>query len=162
MKTKTILHRSLWLIFILLLTACNLRAYYAPPTPTMISSPIETATLQSSATKTPMPADTTPLQSFTLNGLCMAYIMDGNLYMQESGGQPIQLTNSGQDRRPMFSDDGQKIVFFRGAVNQKNAVYSINADSSQEQVLVTSDSLMALGLGYDQESELGDLAFVPG
>ena len=47
-----------------------------------------------------------------VNGLRVAYIVTGNLYVQNSGGQPMQLTNSGVDSTPIFSDDGQKIVFF--------------------------------------------------
>jgi len=55
-----------------------------------------------------------PLPFQMLEGLRVAYIIDGNLYVQDSGKQAVQLTYSGQDGGPIFSDDGQKIVFYRG------------------------------------------------
>ena len=113
----------------------------APQTPTIL--PTET------------PATTaTPLPLFTLDGLRMAYIIDGNLYVQDSGGQPVQLTNSGLDRSPILSDDGQKIVFYRGDFDN---VYSIDADGGQEQTLLNGPlSNIAAG------TKVGDFAFVPG
>jgi Tol biopolymer transport system component len=94
----------------------------------------------------------------------MAYIKSGaigNLYLQDGGDQPKQLTNSGVDHSPVFSDDGQRIAFYRGGFRENNQVYTINVDESGEQALVTSDLLASLGLGYDQYTELRSLAFVP-
>ena len=42
----------------------------------------------------------------------MAYTIDGNLYLQDGTNPPIQLTNDERrDHTPVFSDDGEKIVF---------------------------------------------------
>jgi Tol biopolymer transport system component len=90
----------------------------------------------------------------------MAYVVEGNLYIQDGSNPPIQLIDSGEDGYPIFSDDGEKIVFFRGTV--PHDLYAINADGSQEQALVTSRLLTSLGLGYDGSTELRSLAFVPG
>ncbi len=73
------------------------------------------------------------------------YIKDGNLYFQDSNGEAIQITDSGKDQYPILSDDGQKVVFYRGE-NYDN-LYSINTDGSNEQLLVTSKSLPTLGQG---------------
>ncbi len=87
--------------------------------------------------------------------------MGGNLYVEDSGKPTIQLTNSGQDRMPVFSDDGEKIVFYRGPMPEKNQVYVISMDGIGERKLVTPDLLAMLGLGYDEFTELYSLAFVP-
>lgn len=90
----------------------------------------------------------------------MAYVDEGNLYLQDGSNRPVQLTDSGEDGHPIFSDDGEEIVFFRGAV--PHDLYAINADGSQERALVTNETLMALGHGYDDLSEVGNLSFAPG
>ena len=103
------------------------------------STPISTATI--SPTKTPKPTATpTSLPIVPLDGLRMAYIVDGNLYIQDSGKEPVQLTNSGKDHAPIFSDDGEKIIFSRSDFPSTSPrdIYSINADGTQEQVLITS------------------------
>lgn len=137
-----------WILLILLLTACNLRQYYRPATPTPIVRP------------TPAVAQTNMVK---VDGLRMAYISHGNLYVQDSGELPRQLTSSGKNWKPTFSDDGQKIIFFRGVYDdEKNVLYSIDADGSHEQVLVSNDLLVALGFGYGEETEISDyyMAFV--
>jgi Tol biopolymer transport system component len=113
----------------------------------------------------PLPASTptqTPLPFAPLEGLRVAYIIDGNLYVQDSGKQAIQLTNSGQDRNPMFSDDGKKIAFYRGRASEKNQVYVINMDGTGERALLSPSLLATLKLGYDEFSEPASFVFVPG
>ena len=93
----------------------------------------------------------------------MAYVIDGNLYLQDGSNLPIQLTYNGEDQEPLISDDGKKIVFFRG--KSADHVYVINADGSQEQLLITNSLLNERGLRYDEASEIRtfrSLAFVPG
>jgi len=160
MKQQNPPKRYFWIILITLLAACATLPPTSQPTTypagTMTSAPTLTPVLETpTALPTPSP---TPLPSFTLDGLRVAYIIKGNLYVQDSGGQPVQLTNSGADRAPLFSDDGQKIVFYRGKINDNNNVYSVDADGSQEQALITTDWLTVLGLG----TKAGHLAFVPG
>lgn len=179
----TISKRYFWIIFIVLLAACSPGAATAKPTEvdvnavstlaamtvvarmTQTGAPTETASSMpyptGTVTRTPMPT-LTPLPFAVLEGLRMAYITKGNLYIQDSGDQPVQLTNSGQDHSPIFSDDGQKIVFNRGNPNHHTyEVYMINADGSGERALVTNNLLLALGLGYDEAAEPVNLAFVP-
>ena len=87
----------------------------------------------------------------------MAYIVDGNLYVQDGSNSPKQLSNSGEDLSPMFSDDGEKIVFYREKVNDNNSIFSINADGSQMQEIITTAWLDALGAG----TKADHLTFVP-
>ncbi len=112
-----------------------------PPTATSTETPWPTITPR----PTPTPGPTLPpLPLVTVEGLRVAYIFSGNLYVQDSGKELLQLTNSGKDHYPIFSEDGKKIVFTRDF----NTIYSINPDGSQEQELVTPAILGNLGLGY--------------
>jgi Tol biopolymer transport system component len=104
----------------------------------------------------------TPPSLVTLEGLRVAYTFKGNLYVQDSGGQPIQLTDSGIDSLPKLSDDGQKIIFNRGERDKDQTTYTINVDGGDEQEFVSSSTLAALGLGYDRTTQPTKLAFVPG
>jgi Tol biopolymer transport system component len=90
----------------------------------------------------------------------MAYVIDGNLYLQDGSNPPVQLTHSGEDRNPIFSDDGEKIAFYRGLV--PHDLYSINADGTQERVLVTGSLLESLELGYNKFTEIVSRDYVPG
>jgi len=176
-KIPTTPKRYLWIIFITLLMGCGSGATSATPTEIDLNaiSTQAAATFVAQMTQTAAPTETpapTPtrtlaptLTSFPLvvvDGLRMAYIIKGNLYVQDSGEQPVQLTHSGEDRDPIFSDDGQKIVFFRGKASDPNNVYSVNADGSQEQALVPSGLLAKLNLRYTEFTELSSLGFVPG
>ena len=171
-----------WMIFVLLLAACSPSptTITATPTPEIDVNAFSTqvaATFVAEITPTAAPTATifptstqtsnvtlTPLPFVTLDGLRAAYIIKGNLYVQDSGKQPVQLTNKGQDTDPIFSDDGEKIVFYRGGKLSKRTyqVYRINADGSGEEAFVTSTILTALNIGYDQTTELRSLAFVHG
>jgi hypothetical protein len=87
----------------------------------------------------------------------MAYIVDGNLYVQNGSNPPQQLTDSGEDFYPMLSDDGEKIVFYRGRNNENNSIFSINADGSHIQEIITKGWLDTFGVG----AKAGPLAFIP-
>ena len=155
MKTPTIIT-----LLIFVLAACEPVPTEQQVIPTGTSAPMFTAVLPTVLpTETPLPTPTL-LPLSPLEGLRMAYIADGNLYVQDSGEQPVQLTDSGEDHTPIFSDDGEKIVFLRGDLPYE--VYSINADGSQEQALVSRSRLIVLGLGYDVFTEPRTLAFIPG
>lgn len=125
---------------------------------TMTAIPASTAI----STETPLASTPTPLPFKAVDGLRVAYTIGGYLYVQDSGKEEIQLTNSGQDLAPVFSDDGQKIVFFRVQLPRKTEVYVINADGTGEKALVTSQLLATLGLGYDEFTQVRYLAFAPG
>lgn len=131
------------------------------PTKQLTAKPPVTPVIQTSTALPTFPSNQTPtlLPTLSLKDLRFAYINDGNLYLQDSGEKPIRLTNSGEDHNPIFSDDGKKIVFFRGVI--PHDMYSINVDGSQEQALVPSELLAALGVGYGDFTEPRSMAFVP-
>lgn len=133
-------------------------------TSTSVFTPIEqTPTILPTETPVVPSLTSVPGTLFPLDELRMAYVIDGNLYLQDGSNPPIQLTYSGEDQEPLISDDGKKIVFFRG--KSADHVYVINADGSQEQLLITNSLLNERGLRYDEASEIRtfrSLAFVPG
>jgi len=65
------------------------------------------------------------------------------------------LTDSGKDRDPILSADGQKIVFFRAESIDK--MYSINSDGSKEKAVVTGKTSILI-----EKGEIKSPAFVPG
>jgi Tol biopolymer transport system component len=190
------LKRSFWIVFLLLFTGCGPNAPITAPTqnfntiitqaaPTVVVEKMQIATSQPTATLTlTIPATETSLPTTTLSpagtpeptepvvivpGLRVAYTIEGNLYVQDSGGQPVQLTHSGADSEPMISDDGQKLVFLRSKPPNNRRrdlpfeLYSINADGSQERVLIVPELLMAIDSKiYNQFSEVFSSFFVPG
>jgi Tol biopolymer transport system component len=119
-------------------------------------------------TMTPIPISPvmptrTPLPFMILDGLRVVYIVDGNLYVQDSGKPAILITRSvAEDRMPLFSDDGQRIIFYRAGQFGMDSVCVINADGTQEQILVTHELLSAFGNVYDESTTIVSVAFVPG
>ncbi|MBC7877725.1 MAG: PD40 domain-containing protein [Anaerolineales bacterium] len=93
-------------------------------------------------------------QPFSIDRIRQVYVKGGNIYLINGLNLPRQLTHSGRDRDPIFSDDGEKIVFYRG--EDDNDVYSINADGSNEQLIIKSKSLPTLAQG-----DIKALTFVP-
>lgn len=157
--------KSILILTVTLLTACAKVASmptFTHATPVMPNPmPVDTTPMISQftplaiLTATPLPPTTS-----AMNGLRMAFIIDGNLYLQDDNNPPVQLTYSGEDRNPIFSDDGEKLVFYRGLV--PHDLYVINADGTQEKVLITGELLEFLGLGYNKFTEIVSLAYVPG
>jgi Tol biopolymer transport system component len=92
--------------------------------------------------------------------LHMAYVIEGNLYLQNGNDPPIQLTIRGQDKEPTFSEDGEKIAFLRGFI--PHDLYSINAEGTQEQVVISGIKLSTFAAEYSERSELRNFVFVPG
>ena len=128
--------------------------------PTITITPWPTAT--TTPTYTPFPT-TIPLPPYTLKGLRAAYIVGGNLYVQDSGGDLTQLTDKGETRSPLiFSDDGQEIVFDEGDYPKPQEAHAINADGSDEHTIVSASLLAGLGLGYDKMTEPRSMRFIPG
>jgi hypothetical protein len=189
------LRRSFWIVFLILFTGCGPNAPTTAPTqnfntiitqaaPTVVVEMTQTATSQPTATLTPTISSTdTPIPTASLSpagtpeptepvvivpGLRMAYTMGGNLYVQDSGGQPLQLTHTGLDSGPVLSDDGQKLVFLRAKHPDDikkgipRDLYSINADGSGERFWINAGQMMALSPKYDQFSEVYSWGFVPG
>lgn len=153
------------ILIMLLIGACGTVAITPTTAPTLTATsststelPISSATTVPPATVTATPTSSLPVSSAP-DGLRMAYVVDGNLYLQDGSNPPFQLTHGGEDRYPSFTDDGEKIVFLRGFI--PHDLYSINPDGSQEQLLVSGNELSNLGLGYDELSEVRSFAFVP-
>jgi hypothetical protein len=148
---KRTLFSSVFIVLMFSLISCE--SATSQPTDFSTTETVATSTsvpITPSLTQTPQPV---------FDGIRMAYIIEGNLYVQNSGGEPIQLTNSGADYLPMFSDDGEKITFFRGMI--PHALFSINSDGSQEQELVTGAILAELDTGYGNLTEVSSLSFIP-
>jgi hypothetical protein len=129
-----------------------------PPSPTLLP----TKTSVSMQTKTPLPL-------VSLKGLRVAYFTAGQIYVQDSGSQPVLLSHRGEVSSTghpiLMSDDGRKVVHYNGANGRDSAnyrVYAINTDGSGYRTLVTGDLLTAFHPGYDINSEIYGLAFVPG
>jgi hypothetical protein len=161
---KTNLLRCFWLACLMLLAACSPNLPSATPvsaltaalqstatiTPTILAETTRLPTVEPSPSVTPEPAEV----FVKVPGLRVAYIVDGNLYVQDSGGKPLQLTHGGADSEPSISADGQKLVFLRSKspANHQNGMpldlYSINADGSGERVLVTYEKLKAIDAQY--------------
>lgn len=128
----------------------------AMPTLTEI---ISTPTIVSSGTPSPTPTSPLPVAPAP-DGLRLAYVVDGNVYFQDGSEPPLQLTHSEKDSTPVFSDDGERLVFYRGLV--PHDLYSVNLDGTQEKALITGDLFSSLGPGYNKFTEIVALAFVPG
>ncbi len=125
-------------------------------TPTLGSPNILTASTPISS-PAPIPISTAT-ETFPLDNLRMAYIVDGNLYVQDGSNPSQKLSDSGKNWYPVFSDDGGKIVFYRGEkINDNNNIFSVNADGSRMQEIITTAWLDTLDAG----TKAGHLAFIP-
>jgi hypothetical protein len=145
----------LWIILIALLVGCGPVTTAAAPTATAIPTKVDmdafstqiagtvvaqiTQTAYVTPTLTPLPTGTprptqTPLPVYAPGGKLKASIIDGNLYVQNGNGQNVQLTHSKADHDPFFSDDGKKIIFYRGYTN--NDLYAIDTNGGNEQQIV--------------------------
>jgi len=150
-------------LVVILLEACGI----ATPVPTDTSSAIEanptsvdpTPMLPRPTTSsTPTPTSSLPI-SYAPDGLRMAYIIYGNLYVQDGSNPPVQLTRSGEDWKPTFSSDGEKIVFFRGQTPRE--LYSINFDGKQEKLVVSANMMASINQQYDEATGVLDFTFAP-
>ena len=115
-----------------------------------------------SATPTPGLTPTLTPKPFTLDDLRTLYAKhtglytkNGNVFLKVGTNPARQLTHSGKDRDPILSDDGMKIVFYRGKAFDN--VYSVDADGTHEKSIITSKSLPVLGRG-----DIKSLTFWPG
>jgi hypothetical protein len=150
-NSKTIL---LWFVTFILIgcTGQQTPAKQSTITPPTVPA-IQPPTAQPTQSPT-LPPTVLPTFPPSLDRLRMAFTQNGSLYFQDGIKTPIQLTFSGEDRDPIISSDGEKIVFYRGEAFDN--VYSINADGSQEQAIIESQSLPVLGRG-----DIKALTFVP-
>ena len=164
-------------VIIILLTACGTPSVSNTPPSinlTDVNSTAQSAavtlfaetfapTLTATLTPTDHPSSTpTPPPFKALEGLRATYIIDGNIYVQDSGKPAVQLTYVGQDSDPKFTDDGQKIIFFRASESKIKEIYCINSDGTDEYALITSKLLLNLGLGYDEITEANSPVIVTG
>lgn len=130
----------------------------ALPTFGLVGSPAATPPPTSTRiAPVPIPLSTASVV-FPLDKLRVAYILKGNLYVQDGASTPRQLSNGVNDHRPIFSDDGRKLVFARGADDDIPSVFSVDADGTDERPLITKDWLAALRAG----TRTGQLVFISG
>lgn len=170
MNTTFIRYRYLWILSLFFLVGCNTTAPEATSTradipalrtqtaATVIVNVTQTiAAIHPTASPTLQPS-ASPTKPFTLEDLRLLltknrnmqiYASKDGIYLNDGLNPPKQLTRNSQDRDPILSDDGKKIVFYRGKANNddNDNVYSINVDGSQEKQIISSKSLPLLGRG---------------
>lgn len=128
-----------------------------PALPKIPTAPVFVPLLQTSSpslSETVQPTFTQESEPFSLDKLRMVYEIDGNIYRRDGANPPKQLTYSGEDRDPILSGDGDKVIFYRGKSDEN--VYSINANGSNEQLIIKSQLLPILAQG-----DIKALTFVP-
>jgi hypothetical protein len=156
MITKTTAQRCFPLILGVILAACQFQTEVPGSTSTVV--PV-TQTLTTGPSETP---SSTQLPSLPLDDLRIIYVINGNIYLQDGNSPALQLTFSGEDDSPVISDDGQKVIFYRGNSFDGGAsfdnIYSINSDGSDEKSITIDGILSKEGLKTKKKS----LAFVPG
>lgn len=171
MKINLTLRLSFLILFFACLNACG----KATPAPVVTTTP--TVKLPTTTPTLPLPTQTsTPLVNQQmidswLTQIAIAtpirtpvsqahtnksgvYGNESGLYFQSENGELTQLTRNKQDNGAILSDDGQVIVFYRGGEN--DAVYAVNANGSNERLIIESKSLPTLGQG-----EITALTFKP-
>ncbi len=170
MNSKLTYRRTLWIVLIPLLVGCgsvtatvpiatptkvDMNAFSTHIARTVVAQITQTAFVTPTRTRpptgTPWPTET-PLPVYALDRQLKAFIVDGNLYIQNGDGESLQLTHSKADRDPFFSDDGKKIVFHRWT---DNSFYSIDADGSNEQKIFNVPSL-----AVQDHAEIKALTFI--
>lgn len=121
---------------------------------------VETGIVQTEIVKTTATLTPTIPSQFPLNNLRMGYMVEDNLYLQDGNNLPIELSRGGVSRIVGFSDDAEKIVFYRQKTDSrdKSGMYSINVDGSGEQQLISQEWLDNLGIG----TTLLKVVFIPG
>lgn len=139
-------------------TLISITTELPPPTLPIIPTASVSAPLLQTPTRslneTAQPTLIQKSEPFSLDNIRMVYEKDGNIYSRDGLDQPKQLTYSEEDRDPILSSDGEKVVFYRG--KSDNHVYSINADGSNEQLIIKSQLLPILAQG-----DIKALTFVP-
>ncbi len=118
---KKITQKYFLTILVATIVACQNRGTDKLATATLMP----TTTISTTEDTTPTPSS---YPQFQLENLRMAYAIDGDLYIQDGSAQSKFLIETGKDHpSPVFSDDGEKIIFYRGEWGR----YSINTDGSQ-------------------------------
>jgi WD40 repeat protein len=136
---KQTLKLSALILSIVILMACGVTT----PIPIVMTTATTIPSLASiNPTPTiPIPQPTltpTPLRSVAPapDGLRLAYVVDRNIYFEDGSKLPLQLTTNGEDSTPLFSHDGERLVFYRGLVPHE--LYSIHTDGAQETIMATA------------------------
>lgn len=166
MRTKTVIVVLIWIICLMLLAACGagtqdanangtqiVATFVARITQTAQAAEIDSWLAESDATDTPSagvteePTETdAPFSTATpdpnqqlLSKFRTVTVSNGNLYVRDGLGVPVQITKSGTDHDPIISSDGKKIVFYRG--KKFDNVFMVNADGSDEKELVNKTTI---------------------
>ncbi len=118
-----------------------------PLTPTITPSPTSTPCLDN-APPVALPPRKTPLE--------VKFIGDGNIWIwREQEGSARQISDTGDARSMIFSDDGQVIAFERGVDQHRVELWAVNRDGTKLRRLVSAAEFDAMG------SYSGALANVP-
>ncbi len=182
MRTKIVIVVLIGIICLMLLAACGTGAqdantngtqivatFVARITQTANAAEIDSWLQEADATETPAaglteePTETdvpfltaTPDPNLSLlSQFRTVTVGQGNLYVRDGLGVPVQITKSGTDHDPIISSDGKKIVFYRG--EKFDNVFVINEDGSSEKELVNQKMLS----GTAPASIVRYLTFIP-
>lgn len=162
MRRKQMAVRWLWILLFALLAACS-----AAPTPKMddaagtkIVATFMAQITQTAAAADDLPATMEPTETESpeetetpyaspapdpnlalLSRFRTVTVSQGNLYVRDGLGVPVQITKSGTDHDPVISSDGQKIAFYRG--EGAGNIFIINADGTGEKDLINKTTLSA-------------------
>ena len=102
----------------------------------------------SAAPEADLPEAPAPVMYPDFPGLRVAYIKDGNIYYWTEGGSSIGVTNTGDAREVVISDDGQYIAYVRELAERDFAfeLWVINSDGGplNPQMLVSFSEMDAL------------------
>lgn len=135
--------RYFWLFGVAMLVACQ-PSGTVDVTPTMLTRTLPLPTLPLSTSQPTQTPPSTSLPRFPLDGYVIAFIENGTIYFQDGDDLPLKLTDVGETTlRPIISDDNKKIIF----THNNGSVYSINADGTQETVVIPKDWLTSLNMG---------------
>jgi len=91
------------------------------------------------------------------------YTADGNVHLWTMGGSPAELTTSGDANDVVISDDGQVIAFTRKVDDNHEELWSIKADGTNLQKLVSAADFDAMTTDPDFiTTQVWTFDFVPG
>jgi hypothetical protein len=177
MQTKTtqpwIIAAALMLIATI---ACNAPAQDTQPTTAPITGPIVTNAAGTPATaaapttdglqptpEAPATDPAAPTPSAGSGVLRVAFTKDADLWLWDEGGEARQVSTVGDVYTFNLSDDGQLVAFIRAPNFQDYEIWAVNADGSNERLLVGASDLALLKTNTDSEGVgVGLLEWIPG
>lgn len=147
------------LVFLFSILGCNFQVGVqdnpgnvpeAEGSPNSESVATETSTPQEAPSEGPTPAEpesgspTEQALPESEEGLRVAYIKDGNVWLWEEDGSSRALTSSGGAQEVNLSDDGLIVAFKRAVDDIQSELWAVNTDGSGERLLVAAADFEAM------------------